>query len=60
MAPVDIIINILERAMKEALEAREEQLKAECPDKGPIYYDGKVDQCKDLIAQLEGFKKLFN
>lgn len=60
MAPVDIIISILETAKNEALKERNEQLKAECPDKGITYYDGKIDQCKDLIAQLEGFKKLFN
>lgn len=60
MAPVDIIINILETAKNEALKERREQLKAKCPDKGSTYYDGKIDQCEDLIAQLEGFKRLFN
>lgn len=60
MAPVDIIISIIERAKNEALEGRDEQLKAKCPDKGPVYFDGKIDQCKELIAQLEGFKRLFN
>lgn len=60
MAPVDIIINILETAKNEALKERNEQLKKDCPDKGITYYDGKIDQCKDLIARLEGFKKLFN
>lgn len=60
MAPVDIIINILETAKNEALEERNEQLKKDCPDKGITYYDGKIDQCKELIEKLEGFKKLFN
>ena len=59
MAPVDIIISILETAKNEALKGRDEQLKAKCPDKGPIYYDGKIDQCEELIKELEGFKKLF-
>lgn len=60
MAPVDIIISILERTKNEALKERDEQLRAECPNKGITYYDGKIDQCKELIAQLEGFKKLFS
>ena len=60
MAPVDIIINILETAKNEALKERNEQLKKDCPDKGITYYDGKIDQCKELIERLEGFKKLFN
>lgn len=60
MAPVDIIIDILETAKNEALNERNEQLKAVCPDKGITYYDGKIDQCKELIEELEGFKKLFN
>ena len=38
----------------------EEQLKKDCPDKGITYYDGKIDQCKELIIKLEGFKRLFN
>lgn len=60
MAPVDIIINILETAKNEALKERNEQLKKDCPDKGITYYDGKIDQCKELIERLEGFKKLFS
>ena len=60
MAPVDIIINILETAKNEALKERNEQLKKDCPDKGITYYDGKIDQCKELIIKLEGFKRLFN
>ena len=60
MALVDIIISILERTKNEALEERNEQLKKDCPDKGITYYDGKIDQCKELIERLEGFKKLFN
>lgn len=60
MAPVDIIISILETTKNEALRERDEQLKAICPDKGTTYYDGKIDQCKELIERLEGFKKLFS
>lgn len=60
MAPVDIIIDMLIAAKNEALEDREEQLKKDCPDKGITYYDGKIDQCKELIIKLEGFKKLFS
>lgn len=60
MAPVDLIINILERVKNEALNERNEQLKAACPDKGITYYDGKIDQCKELIEELEGFKKIFS
>lgn len=60
MAPVDIIINILETAKNEAINERNEQLKAESVDVGITYYDGKIDQCKELIERLEGFKKLFN
>ena len=61
MAPVDLIIDILETAKNEALNERNEQLKATCPpNKGVTYYDGKIDQCKELIEELEGFKKLFN
>lgn len=60
MAPVDLIIDILETAKNEALNERNEQLKTTCVDKGVTYYDGKIDQCKELIEELEGFKKLFN
>ena len=60
MAPIDLVINILERVKNEALNERNEQLKAACPDKGITYYDGKIDQCKELIEELEGFKKIFN
>lgn len=60
MAPVDIIINILETTKNEALKERNEELKKDCPNIGITYYDGKIDQCKELIEKLEGFKKLFN
>lgn len=60
MAPVDIIINILETTKNEVLKERNEQLKKDYPDMGITYYDGKIDQCKELIEKLEGFKKLFN
>ncbi len=59
MAPVDIIINILEGAKKEAQGARAEQSQYGA-GANTSYLDGKIDQCEDLIAQLEGFKKLFS
>lgn len=59
MAPVDIIIGILERAKKESQEARAEQSQYGVGG-NTSYLDGRIDQCEDLIAQLEGFKKLFS
>lgn len=58
MAPVDIVISIIETAKNEALKGRDEN--AEDLNRGIIYYNGKIDQCKELIKQLEEFKKLFN
>lgn len=59
MAPVDLIINIIERAKREAQEARAEQSQYGA-GANTSYTDGRIDQCEDLIAELEGFKKLFN
>ena len=59
MAPVDIIINIIERAKREAQEARAEQSQPGA-EANTSYLDGKIEQCRELIAQLEGFKRLFN
>lgn len=59
MAPVDIIINIIERAKRESQEARAEQSQYGA-GANTSYLDGRIDQCEDLIAQLEGFKRLFN
>lgn len=58
-APVDIIINLIKMAKKEALEARGEQA-AYGAGGNTTYLDGRIDQCEDLIDQLEGFKRLFN
>lgn len=62
MAPVDII-NILERAKQTAKFNRDELLAGKSnAASSPLYFyfDGKIDQCKELIAELEGFKKLFS
>ena len=58
MAPVDIIISIIETAKNEALKERDENV--ENLNRGITYYNGKIDQCKELIEKLEGFKRLFN
>lgn len=58
-APVDIIISIIERAKREAQEARAEQSQYGA-GANTSYIDGRIDQCEDLIDQLEGFKKLFS
>lgn len=50
-APIDIVIDIIKRHLREAKERDEASMS---------YKQGKVDAYDGLIQELEGFKKLFN
>ena len=55
MAPVDIIINIIKRHLEDVKEQQKvvDNINSE-------YKAGKRVAYEDLIAELEGFKRLFN
>ena len=55
MAPIDIIISIIKRAENENRSERSKITSDDTP-----YLSGKIDQCKELIDQLEVLKKLFS
>lgn len=59
MAPVDIIINIVEGKKKEALEACLKAAKEDREIMEVSYQEGKYTALQELIDELEGFKKLF-
>lgn len=57
-APIDIVINIIERMKKECNQVREDSRKdGSCNES---YFDGSIDALNGLQDQLEGFKRLFN
>lgn len=55
MAPIDIIISII-NTYKATVEAS----KLVHDDVSSLIKEGKTEACDELVAQLEGFKKLFN
>ena len=59
MAPIDIVINLIKQHQTEAKENSKYYASVHSHDQC-CYYDGKDHLCKELIEELEGFKKLFN
>jgi len=57
MAPIDIVISIINSHKREA-----EQAKAETGENlnKIYYYTGRSDAYTELVNELEGIKKLFN
>lgn len=55
MAPIDIVINLI-NAYKASVEAS----KSNHDDVSILIKEGKTEACDELVAQLEGFKKLFS
>ena len=55
MAPIDIVISLI-NAYKATVEAS----KSNHDDVSYLIKEGKTEACNELVAQLEGFKKLFN
>ena len=56
-APVDIIISIIDRMTKEAINERNDE-ETFCP--AWHEYNGKALGLQEFKEQLEGFKRLFN
>ena len=52
MAPIDIVIDIIKRHMRES----EENLK----NMNDSFIEGQIDAYKGLIQEFEGFKKIFS
>ena len=59
MAPIDIIINIIDRHISEEVF---ENYSEEFPDteEARVYVSGRKEALQDLKKELEGFIKLFN
>ena len=57
MAPIDIVIDIIERKQKALWEKTEGMVTGEAED---LRAEGGFKALEDLKNELEGFKKLFN
>lgn len=59
MAPIDIVIDIIKQYKAIAEEAyRNSKHKNNVAIMA--YYQGKFNTCDDILAEFEGFKKLFS
>ena len=59
MAPIDIVIDLIKQ-----YKANAEEAYRNCEQRSDVdimaYYQGKFNACDDILAEFEGFKKLFS